>query len=68
MAKRYLCNKNQKTHTFYINILIELYCLRYVSNIQVLILMQDLYIQFYGISFMQAKTTNAKLYISQGQR
>ena len=40
-------------HTFYITVLIQLYCLRHVSNIQVFILRNTyLYMQFYGTSFM----------------
>ena len=34
----YICNKNQKMHTFFINDLIQLYCLRHVSTNQVFIL------------------------------
>jgi hypothetical protein len=34
----YICNKTNKMHTFFINDLIRLYCLRHVSNIQVFIL------------------------------
>jgi len=34
----YVCNKNKKMHTFCINDLIQLYCLRHVSYIQVFII------------------------------
>jgi len=35
--------------TFFINDLIQFYCLRHVSNNQVFIIREDLYMQFYGI-------------------
>jgi len=47
----YLCNKNQQMHTFYINSLIQLQCLRHVSNIQVFILRKTCTCSFYGFSF-----------------